>query len=177
MKSLLQLLNICVLCSSCYTAQSLHKAVQKQDREIVSTDIKGIYELTDSRYDANLYNLLKSNTSFDYKKRMVDNAKAKIALIDSTAIYISLVKDGLEIESFELKGEITAYGFLTHRLKKIYPFWPIFYIHWENRILLGLDNQNHLLLSYGSQSGGMILFYGAGSGFKKVHVFSQLDND
>lgn len=177
MKLLLQLLVICSICSSCYTAQSLHKKVKKQDREIVSTDIIGLYELTDNRYDANLYNLLKSNTSFDYEKRVVDNGKVKIALIDSTAIYVSLLKDGFEIESFELKGEITANGFLTHRLKKIYPFWPIYYIHWENRILLGLDNQNHLLLSYGSQSSGMILFYGAGSGYNKVYAFSQLYND
>jgi len=175
MRLFLQMAIVVVLTSSCYTAKSLNRTIKNQDREIISSDISGIYELNETNGNRNLYNLLKSNTSFDYEMTFVDSTIVKLKLIDSTAIVVSLIKDDFEIESFELKGEIIDNGFLTHRLKKIYPFFPVFYIHWETRMLLGRDTQDQLLISYGRQSSGMIFFYGAGGGYNRLYCFDRIE--
>lgn len=176
MRLFLHLALVVMLTSSCYTAKSLNRTIKKQDLEIISSDISGIYELNEkNKGNRSLYDLLKSNTSFDYDKAIVDSVIVKLKLIDSTAIIVSLIKDDFEIESFELKGEVIDKGFLTNRLKKIYPFWPIFYIHWETRMLLGLDTQDRLLISYGRQSGGMIFFYGAGGGYNRLYCFDRIE--
>lgn len=175
MRLFLQLALVVVLTSSCYTAKSLNRTIKKQNLEIVSNNISGSYELEDIRYNENLYEVLKSNTSFDFEKAKINSGAVNIKMIDSTNILISLIMDDIKIDSFELKGEMTEFGFLTQRLKKIYPFLPIFfYIHWERRLLLGIDTDNRLLLSIGYKSEGAVLGFGSGKSYKKINIFKSI---
>lgn len=128
--------------------------------------INGYYNnsLEDST-NIKLWTTLKESSSFEWgtiKKSIV-----KLELIDNKKLNISLMNEGKVLEEFYLNGKIKGDYFSVDKNLTFIPFFPIYYIHKESKIILGNDNDGNLIVVRGIIGEGHILIMGGG--FRRIN--------
>ncbi|RXJ43747.1 hypothetical protein [Gelidibacter gilvus] len=89
---------------------------------------------------------------------------------------IKLIRQDSILEEYNLYGKIKNQYFSIDRDLKLIPFYPIYYIHDEQKTILGNDKDGNLILVNGFKSEGAILFFGNGNHGIYEHKFEKIKN-
>ena len=156
------------------------KKVRKQSLEVAKFDIANFNGNYVNKADSNTVgylfsdlhpeNIFRKNKKYPSKQAIInlkfDGKKTlTVTTIDNNAIFREV--------KLKLKGKIKGNYFSVRRKLLLIPIPMLFYIHQENKILLGNDKNGNLILKSGFSNTIFILIIGGDNGisqsqFKKI---------
>ena len=139
---------------SCTSHQEIFNSTPTDLRSLSEVEISGTYEnkcdspRTENKrflWDRLIATQTFRNVNHDYS----DSSLVFIRRINEKTLYASLIEQGDTLESIELKGKNEYEYFRVKRKLLLIPI-PLFcFIHKERRVLVGIDDDNQLVIKDG----------------------------
>ena len=135
--------------TSCYSTKRLIRENNFKPSDFDKQKLSGIYDSgQNDSLPKNLWNILKTSYSFKSDSLGNHNDKVKLTLLDDKNVNVKLLNslNGNVIEEFNLKGKIKDEFFAIDRNLTLFPFFPVFYVNKESKIIIGNDLNGDLIL-------------------------------
>ena len=169
---------VCVCLCACLCGCVSTKKVRNQSLEVAKFDITNFNGNYANKADTNsvgyLFNDLHPENIFR-KNKEYPNKQAIINLKfdDKRTLTVTTIDNNAILSEIKLKGKIKGNYFSVRRKLLLIPIPMLFYIHQENKILLGNDKNGNLILKSGFSNTVFILIIGGNNGisqsqFKKI---------
>jgi hypothetical protein len=148
------------------------KQVRNQSLEVAKFDIakfNGNYaNKADTDCVGNLfYKLHPENIFHKNKKIPTDNATINFKFNGKKTLTVTTIDNNGIFKKTKLKGKIKNNYFSVRRKQLFIPIPMIFYIHQENKILLGNDKNGNLIVKDGFHNTILVLIVGGNSGISQ----------
>lgn len=148
------------------------KKVRNQSLEVAKFDIEkfnGNYaNKADTNSVGNLFSKLHPENIFHKNKEYpTNNAIINLKFDGKKTLIITTINNNSIFKETKLKGKIKNNYFSVRRKLLFIPIPMIFYIHQENKILLGNDKNNNLIVKDGFHNTIFILIIGGNSGISQ----------
>lgn len=164
-----------IFLTSCYSANGLLREAKKENQQIVSDEIEGLWSNSNKdRPHFDLHRILKENITWDIERDTIKGTTIKLKKIDDQTIEVLKIKSDLIVDQFYLNGVFEMNSFVVDRNLKLFPFFPIYYVHLERKTVIGINNSDQLVVASGLNRSAMILVMAGGKNYKSITIHERI---
>jgi len=172
MKKVIFIIIILFSMQSCLSTKSILKNSEYKPVTFSQEQLNGKYK---NLHD--LWNNLSGLNKEDRELVKADSEQDEVLLkfTSDESLLIQLIRDGIVLDKFTLYGKIKDNHFsIKRRFKMNPPFFFIYFILDEYKVLLANNAEGDLIFLEGVHRAGMILIMGGGGSYRKSNIIPKL---
>lgn len=159
MKKWIVLITICIGMCSCLSHKKMLEENAHDITRFSKEKLNGTYK-NEKNLWFNLEHAYRLNRN--EKNIVPDSTYVTLKLLSNTQLQVSLKTQKDSIDSFVLKGQMRGSFFSPRNKFSLFPLFPLLYSREQYKILLGNDEDGHLILIKGSLEEGYAIVIGNG---------------
>jgi hypothetical protein len=164
-----------LLFSSCISNKELNSYYKaKGYSSIKNSQISGLYLVPSDSSKFNLAEKLLDFAKISCEDLVVgENTVVSLEIRRSNRMFVKILQEKNIVKQFELRAKVHNNFVSVKRKLKITPI-PFFYFHFEEKMILFLDNEGKLTAVIGNDQAGMVLFMVAGTNSTDIYKFDKV---
>jgi hypothetical protein len=164
-----------LLLSNCISNKELNSYYKAEGySSIKNSQISGLYLVPADSSKFNLAEKLLDFAKISCEDLVVgENTVVSLEIKSRNRLFVQILQERNVVKQFELKAKVHNNYVSVKRKLKITPI-PFFYFHFEEKMILFLDDKGKLTAVFGNDQGGMVLFMVAGTNSTDIYKFDKI---